>query len=132
MQKKFGMIASLLAALAVALGAFGAHGLKAVLSDYQLAIFKTGVQYQFYHVFALFIVAIALSRSRHALLSKAAWAFCIGIGLFSGSLYILACKDLLGISNTSLIGPLTPLGGLSFIIGWILLLLGIQKSTFHE
>jgi len=124
MSKNFLRIAFIFAFLAVALGAFAAHGLKAHLSEYQLSIFKTGVRYQFFHVFAI-IGAYLLSG--HLSPKFCRWAsicFTIGILLFSGSLYGLSCHELLGIENKSILGPLTPIGGLFFLVGWGMLLVG--------
>jgi uncharacterized membrane protein YgdD (TMEM256/DUF423 family) len=111
---------ALLAALAVILGAFGAHALKALLPSDQLMVFETGVRYQFYHSFALLITGIAFSAFPYKSLKSAAAFFIIGIVLFSGSLYAMT---LLSISGRSIgpVGIITPLGGLCFIIGWILL-----------
>ncbi|MEZ5054790.1 MAG: DUF423 domain-containing protein [Chitinophagales bacterium] len=128
MQKTFGIIAAFYGATAVILGAFGAHGLKSKLDMYQLEIFNKGVQYQFYHVFALLAVAFLAQRLSAQTLVFAGWSFTIGILFFSGSLYLLATRHLLGLdSMTPILGPITPLGGLCFIIGWILLLLSFRK-----
>ena len=128
MQKTFGMIAALYGALAVILGAFGAHALKAKLDAYQLEIFNKGVQYQFFHVFALLAVAFLANRISSQSLVFAGWSFSLGILFFSGSLYLLATRQLLGIESFSaILGPITPLGGLCFIMGWILLLLSFKK-----
>lgn len=118
---------ALFAALAVVLGAFGAHALKALLPTDQLMVFETGVRYQFYHSFALLVTGIAYSSFPAKNLKLAATFFIIGIILFSGSLYAMT---LLSISGTSLgpLGVVTPIGGLFFIIGWILLFLGIIKK----
>lgn len=119
----------MLAALAVILGAFGAHGLKARISPEHLQIFETGVKYQFYHTFAIIVTALLLEKFNHAFTTYAAFSFIIGILLFSGSLYLLATRTLLGIENVSLIGPLTPIGGVFFILGWGLLALGVMKNS---
>lgn len=119
--------AAIMGALAVAIGAFGAHGLKPLLNDYQAAIFEKGVQYQFFHTLALMGVALLLRDqpdNRH--LRIAGWLFFAGIIAFSGSLYLLACRDLLGLPG-ALIGPVTPLGGLCFIGGWIWMFRGIRS-----
>ena len=121
------ILASLFALTAVLLGAFGAHGLRVHLDASQLSTFETGVRYQFYHAMALFVTGI-LGQSVHhiiqgKLLPAAAWCFALGIVLFSGSLYLLACRDLLSTDLPAFVGALTPLGGLLFIIGWLLVLL---------
>ena len=118
----------LLAAVAVALGAFGAHGLKPKLSIEQLQTYETAVKYQFYHVFALIVVGILMQIFPNLKLALAGDFFLTGIILFCGSLYLLACKDLLGLQSISkFIGPITPLGGLCFIIGWVILFVKVLR-----
>ncbi|MBK6338876.1 MAG: DUF423 domain-containing protein [Bacteroidetes bacterium] len=118
----------LLAAVAVALGAFGAHGLKPKLSIEQLQTYETAVKYQFYHVFALIVVGILMQIFPNLKLAIAGDFFLTGIILFCGSLYLLACKDLLGLQSISkFIGPITPLGGLCFIIGWVILFVKVLR-----
>jgi len=131
-HKKSIFFASLLGALAVMLGAFGAHSLKEVLSERQLGAYQTGITYHFYHIFAIFIGAWVYDKYRQ---TKTKWAircFFIGIVLFSGSLYLLSCKDILGLGAfQKILGPITPIGGVFFIIAWILLALSVlnQKNT---
>ena len=128
MQKTFGIIAAAYGALAVILGAFGAHALKEKLDAYQLEIFNKGVQYQFYHVIALFAVVFLAEKIQPKTLTFAGWFFSVGILFFSGSLYLLATRSILGTDAlTPILGPITPLGGLCFIIGWILLLVSFTK-----
>ncbi len=104
--------------LAVALGAFGAHGLRARLTPDLLAIYETGVRYQMYHALALLAVAWVASRWPGTVLTAwAGWAFVTGTVLFSGSLYTLALTD------RTWFGAVTPLGGLAFIAGWVCLAL---------
>jgi uncharacterized membrane protein YgdD (TMEM256/DUF423 family) len=113
MDTTFLLVGSLLGFLGVAAGAFGAHGLRSRLSTDMLAVFETAVRYQMYHVFALLIVAAAIGRLGDArLLSLAGWFFVAGIFLFSGSLYALA------LSGVTILGAITPLGGLAFLVGW--------------
>jgi len=122
---------SFFGATAVLLGAFGAHGLEARLSPDQLDTFETGVRYQFYHMFGLFLLAVLTQQTSADKLS--AWIrrlFIFGIFLFSGSIYLLACKDLLGISSWKWLGPITPIGGTCFIIAWILL--GVKGVKSNE
>ncbi len=126
MQKRFLIIGCLLAIFSVIIGAFAAHGLKPQLSEYQLGIFDTGVEYQFYHTFAILLVGVLTPVLPNRTVKWAGWLFVVGILCFSGSLYLLACKDILGISGKFL-GPITPLGGTFFIIGWSVLLAGILK-----
>ncbi|BDU38127.1 DUF423 domain-containing protein [Vibrio nigripulchritudo] len=104
-------------ATAVMLGAFAAHGLKKILSDYLIGVFETGVQYQFVHMLALILVAILLQRNLGEKAQKglrfAAICFIIGILCFSGSLYALA------LTGIKWFGPITPFGGVMFIVGWV-------------
>jgi len=118
---------ALFAGLAVIFGAFGAHALKAILPADQLAVFETGVHYQFYHSFALLITGIVFGSFPFKHIKLASSFFITGIILFSGSLYTMT---LLSTSGTSLgpIGIVTPIGGLFFIAGWILLFSGIIKK----
>jgi len=130
-QKKFLLIAALLGAIAVLLGAFGAHGLKALLAPTQLTTFETGVRYQFYHTFAIFLVGILLGQVKYQnsrLLNGAGYAFFLGILLFSGSLYLLASRALLGIDHWTWLGPITPIGGLCFVVGWLLVTVAVWKT----
>lgn len=101
--------------LAVALGAFGAHALKASLSPALYQVYQTGVEYQFYHTFALLFLGLAADKLPQRLINGSGWAFSVGILLFSGSLYLLA---LTGIRT---LGAITPLGGIAFLLGWGLL-----------
>ena len=128
MHKTFLIIASLLAALGVALGAFGAHGLKKIVPPETVNTFQTGVQYQMYHAFALFIVAIVYERFANAYVANAGWFLFSGIILFSGSLYILTLLKATNKVGLSGIGAITPIGGLLFITGWVLLLVGILRK----
>lgn len=115
--------AAFLGAAAVILGAFGAHGLKPHLDSYQISIYEKAVHYHFFHTLALLAVALLqlFGKAAHpARLRIASVLFTAGIFLFSGSLYLLACRNLLPFS-VSWAGPVTPLGGLSFIAGWVLL-----------
>ncbi len=103
------------AGLGVALGAFGAHGLKDRLTPDLLEIYHTAVQYQFYHAFGLILLGLFVAqRGEEAGGAAAAWAFVVGILLFSGSLYVLA------LTGTKWLGAITPLGGLAFLVGWAL------------
>ena len=118
MEKTFFVIGCFSGALAVALGAFGAHGLRRKLTAESMVTFETGVRYQMYHVFALIIAAIAGGQITAAgLVSAAGWLFVIGTVLFSGSLYALA------LTQKRWLGAVTPFGGLAFIAGWVCLAL---------
>ena len=130
MNRSLLLTASLLGALSVVLGAFAAHSLKEIFPPESLAIFETGVQYQFYHVFAIFLAAILggqLPGSR--LFLRAGYCFILGIILFSGSLYALAALKANGVAGLGAIGILTPLGGLFFIAGWILVCAGVYRAN---
>lgn len=101
--------------LAVAIGAFGAHGLKGKISADMLAVYSTGVQYHFYHTLALLAVALFMSATAPSRwLSLSCTFFLIGIVAFSGSLYWLA------LGGPKWLGPITPLGGLCFMVGWVM------------
>lgn len=123
------LFAAISGGLAVMIGAFGAHGLKPLLNDYQVLIFEKGVQYQFYHSFALGLTAIlqhVLDDARR--LNLARRLFTVGIICFSGSLYLLACRDILPLP-LAWVGPITPLGGLCFIGGWVILAINAGKKA---
>lgn len=125
MNKKILITASLFGAVAVVLGAFGAHGLKNLISADALTIWAKGVEYQFYHTFAL----LFLSQLKESKWTNMAYRFfSFGILFFSGSLYLLATRTVTEISFVNFIGPITPIGGLLFIIGWIMLLLSALKT----
>lgn len=110
---RFAIMGALFAAAAVGAGAFGAHALKAILDPPMLAVFETAARYQMYHAFGLFVVAWLCRETHSRWAVKAGWLFCAGILLFSGSLYIVA------LAGIKWIGALTPLGGASFIGGWM-------------
>ena len=129
MSKVFLLIAALLGALSVVLGAFAAHGLKKIIPADAITTFETGVRYQFYHTFALLAVGILLERFPAQTLVWSGYSFIGGIVLFSGSLYALALLNSTGNVGISKIGIITPFGGLFFILGWILLFIGIMKRT---
>jgi len=120
---------ALLAAIAVVLGAFGAHALKAVLQPEQLQVFETGVRYQFYHSFALMITGIVYGSMPRKQIKLAGTFFLIGIILFSGSLYVLTFLKMYGDVGLRGLGILTPIGGVFFILGWLFLLLGIVRKN---
>jgi uncharacterized membrane protein YgdD (TMEM256/DUF423 family) len=127
MNKRLILTASFFGLLAVVLGAFGAHGLKQIIATDQLAIWQKGVEYQFYHTFALLYLS-TFARYKNKLIGLAFIFFTTGIILFSGSLYLLALKDAFHISFAQYIGPITPIGGLCFILGWISLFLAALKD----
>lgn len=118
MTKTFLQISGILLLLAVILGAFAAHGLEDKITPEQIETFETGVRYQFYHAFGMLLIGILLYLDFPTSLRWVAWCFLVGILLFSGSIYLLACRDFLDIANWSWLGPITPIGGTFFIIGW--------------
>jgi uncharacterized membrane protein YgdD (TMEM256/DUF423 family) len=109
----------------VALGAFGAHALRGKLPDNLLANFQTGVTYQFYHALALFIVVYALGRwpATAGTLAWAGWLMVSGIFFFSGSLYLMAA------TGQRWLGAVTPIGGVAFIAGWLLLFVSAWRNS---
>lgn len=115
MERMFFGLGALFALLGVALGAFGAHALRATLSPADLATFETGVRYQMYHAFGLVVAAWATSRWAGTPVTVAGWLFVVGIVVFSGSLYTLV------LTGQRWLGAVTPLGGLCFLLGWALL-----------
>ncbi|MEO6667977.1 MAG: DUF423 domain-containing protein [Ferruginibacter sp.] len=127
MHKGFLKLASILAAISIAFGAFGAHSLKeANVSRDAVSIFETAVRYQFYHVFALFIVAILYKDFPFKTTIWAGRLFVTGIILFSGSLYFLTWVKAAVIPGYDAVGAVTPIGGLAFIGGWICLLVSVS------
>jgi len=127
MNRRIILTASFFGAVAVILGAFGAHGLKNVLSADQLQIWTKGVEYQFYHTFALLFLS-TFARFRTKLVDFSYFCFTIGIVLFSGSLYLLATREITHIGFVNVIGPVTPFGGLLLILGWVILFFAALKN----
>ena len=127
MHKGFLITGSILGALAVALGAFGAHGLKKIVPPETISTFETGVRYQFYHCFALILVGILAEKFSSAWLNYAGYAFITGMLLFSGSLYILTLIKATGTVGLNGIGIVTPFGGLFLIAGWVCMAVGLAK-----
>ena len=119
-QRLFLVLAAIAGALAVILGAFGAHALRSRVPSDRLAVFETGVRYQMYHALALIAVAWLMEKYPESPVRLAGWFFVAGILLFSGSLYLLATRALLGIEGWKWLGPVTPLGGLLLLAGWII------------
>ncbi|MBL4716281.1 DUF423 domain-containing protein [Sphingobacteriaceae bacterium AH-315-L07] len=128
MHKLLLIIGSSYGLLSVLLGAFGAHALKAKLTLEQLNAFETGVKYQFYHALVLLFVGMYLQKYSNQLIGYAGYLFITGVVLFSGSLYLIATKNLLGIESWKWLGPITPIGGTLLIIGWVLLLIAFIKN----
>lgn len=124
MNKTFLTAGALLAALAVIAGAFGAHFLKARLSAESLQTFETAVRYQLYHAFALLAAGMLYKEFTNKWIERAGYFFLAGIIFFSGSLYGLCAWP-----EMKWLGPVTPLGGLCFILGWLLLAAGFTKKN---
>jgi uncharacterized membrane protein YgdD (TMEM256/DUF423 family) len=121
--KLFLALGCIAALFAVALGAFGAHALKARIAPELMAVYKTGVEYHFYHALGLILAGLAALRlPESACLRGAGWAMLAGIVLFSGSLYLLA------LTGISWLGAITPLGGAAFIAAWALFATGVIKG----
>ena len=127
MNRRIILTASFFGAVAVMFGAFGAHSLKNVLSPDQLAIWTKGIEYQFYHTFALLFLS-TFARFRTKLVDISYFCFTIGIVLFSGSLYLLATREITHLGFVNIIGPVTPLGGLLLIAGWAMLFFAALKN----
>ena len=112
MDRTFLLVGALAGAIGVALGAFAAHGLRGRLSPDMLAVFETGVRYHMYHALAILLTAAIMGRVTGRLIVAAGWFFTAGIVLFSGSLYLLATTSI------TILGAITPLGGVAFLLGW--------------
>ena len=123
MDRLFFMLGSLSAGLAVVLGAFGAHALKARLAPDMLAVYETGVRYHLVHALALLAVAWAATRWPGTAVSASGWLFVAGTVLFSGSLYALSLSGVRGL------GAITPLGGVAWIVGWLCLAWGAWQGA---
>jgi len=128
MHKGFLLVAAILGALSVAMGAFGAHALKKYVPAETVATFETGIRYQFYHTFALLAVAILFQYMPTKWMEAAGWFFIGGILLFCGSLYILTFLKATNTVGLKGIGIITPLGGLLFIAGWASLVFAIVST----
>lgn len=116
------VIGAVSAFVSVAAGAFGAHALKARLTPDMLTIFETGNRYQMYHSLGLLAVGLLAASRPSGLLNGAGWAMLVGILLFSGSLYALA------LSGVRVLGAITPLGGVGFLVGWVLFALAAWRQ----
>lgn len=118
--KKFIQIGSILMALSVALGAFGAHGLKSILDEHMLKVYNTAVEYQFYHALGMFAVAFIASFDGVKKANLAGNIMLVSTIIFSGSLYIMT------ITSMKWLGAITPIGGTGFIIAWIILFISVK------
>ena len=119
--KLFLFLGSLSSLAAVALGAFGAHAMKGKLSNEMMSIYQTGVQYHFYHALGLFIVAFAATHLSSGLVKWSGWLMFSGILVFSGSLYALS------LTSIRILGAITPIGGVAFIVAWLLLAVAVWR-----
>ena len=128
MHKLFMILGTLLAGLSVALGAFGAHGLKKIADADTVGIYQTGVQYQMYHALALVVVGLIAERFSVNMVNYAGYMFIAGMVFFSGSLYLIASLKATNKTVPSLVGIMTPIGGLLFILGWVFLLIALLKK----
>ncbi len=117
-------IGAILAGIGVAAGALGAHGLRPILSEKMMAVFETGVRYHLVHALAMLISGLSAHWFKHRIFMNAGWSFCIGIFVFSGSLYTLA------LSEIRTLGILTPFGGLAFLVGWGFLAWGFGSEKY--
>ena len=123
MPKTFLILGTLNTVLCIALGAFGAHGLKRVLSADMLSVYHTGVQYHFYHAFGIIVIGLLLLHfPKSRLMPVSGWLMMAGIVLFSFSLYVLSITGMRGL------GMITPFGGVSFLTAWLLLACAIWKE----
>jgi len=116
-------LGAVLAGAAVAIGAFGAHMLRPRLSERMMEVFETGVRYHMFHALALLFSGWAMTQFDSGIFRKAAWAFCAGIVIFSGSLYVLAVSDI------RWLGAMTPIGGVLFLTGWVCLAIGFLRRS---
>ena len=124
MSKIFLLSGSIIAGLGEAIGAFGAHALKAILeANSRLETFETGVKYQFYHALALILLGLIMQKFDDRMFTWAGYSFIAGIVIFSGSLYILS------LSGIGKWGAVTPIGGLALILGWFFLIVGLLKTV---
>jgi uncharacterized membrane protein YgdD (TMEM256/DUF423 family) len=118
-MQTFILLGSILMMLAVAIGAFGAHALKSKITPDKLKVYETGVHYHMAHALGLIVVGLLVHQFPDAgLIVTGGWFLTAGILLFSGSLYVLS------VAKVRLLGPVTPLGGLAFMIGWVLVAIG--------
>ena len=129
MHKNYLVSAAIFGGLAVALGAFGAHGLESITKDEKiLHVFQTGVQYQMYHALALLFVALLFDKLPGKWIKWVGICFITGIILFSGSLYLLTFLKIQESNAVKFVAPITPLGGVFFIAGWLCLLIAALKK----
>lgn len=122
-MRGFLALAAFYGASGVLMGAFAAHGLKNQLSAQMLEVVETGVRYQFWHALALVAVVLLAGRLNSHWLTTAGWLFAVGVVLFSGSLYLLA------LTGKTFFGPITPIGGVCLVLGWLALMVATLKEN---
>ncbi len=120
--QSWALVGAVAAGIGVALGAFGAHGLKGKVGSDLLAVFETGVRYHLIHALALLFVGLAAERAPAGWMAAAGWLFLFGIVVFSGSLYLMV------LSGARWLGAVTPLGGVAFIAGWMALAVALLRG----
>lgn len=120
-MKLFIILGALNGFIAVALGAFGAHGLEGKIPDKYLEIWQTAVQYQMFHAVGLLVIGILAGKISSPLINWSGWLMLIGIILFSGSLFVLS------VTQIKVLGAITPLGGVSFLVAWVLMIIAAYK-----
>lgn len=128
MHKKYIITGAILGGLAVALGAFGAHGLKKLVDAETIQVFQTGTQYQMYHAIALLLTGILMDRFPQPHLKTAGIFFIVGIILFCGAMYTITAGHAAGITSLNKAGIIAPFGGLCFIAGWLFVALSLLKK----
>ncbi len=129
MHKTFLKLGAIIAAIAVLLGAFGAHQLRDLVSARAVETFETSIKYMFYHAFALLITGILYKEFRNRLIIWAGRFFGFGILIFSGSLFYIAWTQAIVTPMMRWVGPVTPVGGLLFILGWVFLFVGFFRGS---
>ena len=122
MRFSYVAIACLLGLIAVALGAFGAHAIGNVVSEARLATWTTAVQYHFFHVLAVLVLSAVFRDNADRWVNRAQTSFLVGVGIFSGSLYVLVLTD------TPALGAITPVGGLLLMLGWLFAFVAAVKA----
>jgi uncharacterized membrane protein YgdD (TMEM256/DUF423 family) len=122
-------IASIIGFLGVALGAIGAHALKDELGPIGVNSYLTGVRYLFYHIFAIMLMHALTDKISNKFANLASWFFIVGIVFFSGSIFLLSTIPIHGFEGMRILGPVTPFGGLLFMVGWLLSAFGFIKDA---
>ncbi|MFJ7310378.1 DUF423 domain-containing protein [Peribacillus frigoritolerans] len=120
-MKLFVILGALNGLIAVALGAFGAHGLEGKIPDKYLETWQTAVQYQMFHAVGLLVLGLLAGKISSPLINWSGWLMLIGIILFSGSLFVLS------VTQIKVLGAITPLGGVSFLVAWVLMIIAAYK-----